>query len=990
MKHLQPFLAPVLALLFSAIAFPAFAQRDGTIRGHLTDTSARAAVADATVTVLNSSDSSLVAFSRSGAAGQFAVKGLPGGTYRLLVTHVGYRNFSRVFTITDLAKDMDLGELELVSRASTLAAVTVENEAPPVSMRHDTIEYNAGSFKTKPEAVVEDLLKKLPGIEVDKSGGIKANGETVQKVMVDGKEFFGNDPKVATKNLPADAIDKVQVFDKKSDQSQFTGFDDGNSQKTINLTTRQDRRHGLFGKFMAGGGADAGGTGARRFLEDHGGAGGNGGGGGSGNTGPGLLAPPADGRFESRLNLNQFSGDRQFSVIGMANNTNKQGFGFQDVLGFGGGGGLPGGGLSINISDGSIPLQGLTGNSQAITTTVAGGINFNDDWHKNKDATIHGNYFFNRGQDEIAKNQTSRYPTPGNSLIQQQGVTGSQLSENQRFALISDNPLDSFTSLRFNTAFTWQHSHSNNRSLDSALAGSTGEVLNSGVSLSTSDMNGYTWNNSALIRHRWATKGRTLSANLTLGLNDNSGNGSLYSGYRYYQGGAGTGGSGGAAGSSDTLNQAYTQPRHGDNYGANMVYTEPLSRKWLMQFNYSFNQSHSTSDKRTFDADATGKYTLPNARLTNEFRNTYTYHQEGVQLRTQTKNFSGTVGFTVQQALQDNRYSYLGVDSVLRLGFFNILPNANFQYRFNDYQSLQLFYNSRTNQPSISQLAPVPDNSDPLNIRLGNPALKQEFSHSIRAHYNSFDPFRHTSFFAFFSFNDTHDKIVDDNEIDSQGVRRTEPVNLDGIYSASGNLSWGLPVRWLKSRLNINSNLSYSRNTGLVNGARNNSNNWDAAQGADLAYVYKELLDITGGVKVEYNDVRYSLQPEQNQHYWTSTWSLDANLYLRHGFSIASDLEYIHRTGLPPGYNISPVVWNAGIAQQMLHSKKLTVRLQVFDILGQNTGFSRNTSQNYINDVSYRVLSRYWLFSLTYNFNRMAGKTMQGGLERKADIRIMN
>jgi hypothetical protein len=964
------------------------------VRGRLTDTAAHAIIADATVTVLDIRDSSLVAFSRSGASGQFAVKGLSPGNYRLLVTHIGYRNLNRVFAITDLGKLIDLGELVMVSKASTLEAVTVQNEAPPVVMRGaDTIEYNAGSFKTKPDAVVEDLLKKLPGIQVDKDGTIKANGETVKKVLVDGKEFFGNDPKVATKNLPADAVDKVQVFDKKSDQSQFTGFDDGNSQKAINLTIRQDRKHGVFGKLMAGGGADAGGTGAMKLGNPDGATGGSGGGGGnggagSGGGGPQLLGPPSDGRFESSVNLNQFAGDRQFSLIGMANNTNKQGFGFQDVLGFGGGPGLPGGGgkLSISISGGGgigggLPIQGLKGGSQAITTTVAGGLNFNDDWFGNKKATIHGNYFYNRGQDAIAKNETRRYLTPGNALTQMQGVNGNQLSENQRFGIISDNPLDSFTSIRFNTSFTYQRSHSDNQSLDSSLAQPTGEKLNSGVSLSAADMNGYSWNSSALFRHRFATKGRTLSANLTLGLNGNSGGGSLYSMYRYFEGGV--------ISSGDTLNQVNSQPRHSDNYGANINYTEPLSKKWLLEFYYAFNQSHSSSDKKTFDADASGKYTVPNASLTNDFDNTFTTHQEGVQIRTQRKKFSGTLGLTLQQALQDNRYSYYTGDSAIRLNFFNLMPNANIEYSFNDYQHFIIFYNSRTNQPSIGQLAPVPDNSDPLNIRLGNPGLKQEFSHSVRLRYNFFDPFRQTSFFVFAGFNGIHDKIVNDDEIDSLGVRRTKPVNLDGVYSANGSLSWGMPVRWLKSKLNINTGLSYSRDAGLVNGARNNSNNWDLSQGADLSFVYKELLDISGGFKVEYNDVRYSLQPEQNQHYWTSTWNLDANLYIKGGFSIASDLEYIHRTGLPPGYNISPIVWNAGVAQQLLKNKRLTIRAQVFDILGQNTGFSRNTNQNYIDDMSYRVLSRYWLFSLTYNFRNFAGKAVPGGREMKTDIRIM-
>src|SRR5882724_2901467 len=326
--------------------------------------------------------------------------------------------------ISETVRDLDIGELILTSESSLLAAVTVGKEVAPVSIRNDTIEFNAGSFKTRPDAVVEDLLKKLPGVQVDKNGNIKANGEQVKKVLVDGKEFFGNDPKVATKNLPADAIEKVQVFDKKSDQSQFTGFDDGNSQKTINLTIKKDRKHGVFGKATAGAGGDAGG-GIRDGVQGNGMA-------------------PQDSRYDGKLNLNQFNGNRQVSALAMVNNTNKQGFSFQDVLGFAGG--LPGGGNNgqrpSDPFNSGVPITGLTDNNQAITRTRAGGLNFNNEWRDH--TNVSGNYFYNGTDDRIDQKNTRRYLLPGNSFVQDQTSAAGKHNENHRLTFILDRRLDSF------------------------------------------------------------------------------------------------------------------------------------------------------------------------------------------------------------------------------------------------------------------------------------------------------------------------------------------------------------------------------------------------------------------------------------------------------------------------------------------------------------------------------------------------------------------
>ena len=956
----------ILALLSGSSAF---SQRDGSIRGRLQDTAARQPVPDATITLLNAKDSSLVTFSRSGSSGSFLLKGLGPGSYHLHITHIGYRTVVRSFTLTALVKDLDLGEIGLAGKSDQLEEATVLQA--PVTIRHDTIEYNAGSFKTKPDAVVEDLLRKLPGVQVDKDGTIKANGQTVNKVLVDGKEFFGQDPKIASRNLPADAVDKVQVFDKKSDQSQFTGFDDGNSKTTINLTVKKDHKHGVFGKVVAGGGRDGSWTGAGNQSGANGPAGG---------TGVDLNSGANDGRYEGNFNLNQFNNNQQLSALGMANNTNKQGFSFQDVLGFNGAT------QGLNVSKAGIAIQGLTGNSQAITSTRAGGLNFNDDWQGGH-TNVHGNYFYNGTDDHIDQKDARQYLTPGNSFNQDQTSSAIQHNENQRLTFISDQWIDSFNSVKITSAFTFQDSHKTSETTDSSRDQATGALLNDAVSHSSSHARGYNWNSDALFRHKFAAKGRTLSLDLLFGLNNNSAGGNLYSVNRYYT--PGTPGSPGTRTSSDTLNQLYDLPSNGNNYGANLVYTEPLSKKSLLEFHYDFFQTHSQTDRKTFDADGSGKYTLPDAALTNDFKNTYTTHKEGVQFRNQQGSFNFAVGATLQEAFSENRFHYLAVDSALHQSFLNFLPNANLQYSFNRYQNLRMLYNTFTNQPSITQLAPVADNSDPLNIRLGNPDLKQEYYHSIRANYIAFDPFRHTSFFSMLNFNAIQHRIVNDDMLDSVRVRRTRPVNLEGLYNLNGNIGWGLPLRRLKSNLNLNSRVAYDHNASLVNGARNTGNTWTLSQGADLNFTYKELLDISGGIKVDYNDARYSLQPGQGQTYWTESYTFDFNWYGPRGFSIASDLDYTHRSGLPAGYNSSPLVWNAGLAKKVFKNQRGTFRLQVFDLLKQNTGFSRSTNQNYIDDMSYRVLNRYWLLSFTYAISRFAGKGVKGGSEQRADIRIM-
>src|SRR5438552_1799981 len=339
-----------------------FAQKNGSVKGVAFDTISKQPIVAATITILEKKDSSLVSFTITDNAEQFELKGIPNGEYRLLITHVGYHNSNTFFAITDENKNADLGNIIMNDINKVLKEVVITDEAPPVTLINDTIQYNAGSFKTQPNANVEQLLKKLPGVKVEKDGTIKAQGEKVNRVLVDGKEFFGNDPKMASKNLPADAVDKVQVYDKQSDQAQLTGFDDGNYEKTINLKLKKDKKKGMFGKVNAGGGTNE--------------------------------------RYEAKFNLNSFKGARQFSAIGMGNNTNAEGFSFMDILNFTGElarmqRGSNGGNININISNDDAAAMGAGGcRNSGINTVWGGGLNYNNIIGSKTD--FQSNYFYNR------------------------------------------------------------------------------------------------------------------------------------------------------------------------------------------------------------------------------------------------------------------------------------------------------------------------------------------------------------------------------------------------------------------------------------------------------------------------------------------------------------------------------------------------------------------------------------------------------------------
>lgn len=926
----------IVLLFLLTQASEIFAQtRPGTVKGIITDTLGKQNLASATINVLDATDSSLVNFGRSNESGSFTITRLSIGNYLLTVSYTGFKKISLPFAITADKPQYDFYKIPMTS-ANTLKDVEVT--AAPIVIKGDTVEFNAGSFKVnKPNAVVEDLLKKLPGIEVAKDGTVKANGQEVKRVLVDGKQFFADDPKLATKNLQADMVNKVQVFDKKSDKSEFTGFDDGNSEPTINLTLKADKRTGVFGKITAGGGND-----------EH---------------------------YQANANVNKFKKGEQLSFIGQANNVNQQGFSLMDALSFGGG---PGGTGSMNVMNGSsgLSIKGAGNNTQGITATQAAGINYNN--FKSSKLDINSSYFFN-GTELDNKYNTRRESYIGDTTqLYNEDGSNKKDNYNHRLNAAADFKIDSMNSIKITPAFTYQNTTTGtNRKY--STEGIKGGILSDGFSNTGNSQEGYNFSTTALWRHRFVKKGRTFSAELKYGRNESNGTGSQFTvTSRHENGGLLV---------NDTLNQQNITKAVAGNYSANVSYTEPVSRRSIVEFNAWYNHNDNRNNKTTYDYDpASAKYDMINERLTNFFDNDYNYKGAGISYRENRKGWNYMIGTKLQSA---ELTSYLQTTkSSISQSFLNVLPTAQLQISKNRYRNFRFNYNGSTTQPTVAQLQPVEDISDPLNITKGNPDLKQSYSNNLRLSYNSFDPYTMKSFFVFVTGRQIFNAIVNNDSINSFGGKRTTYDNVNGVYNVNANMAIGLPVKIgaTKAKLNLNTYGSYAHNINLLNSEENNINSVNLSENASLTYSFKEFLDVTAGGGVDWNRAKYSLQETQNTNYFSYTGNFDLDIYLPGGFTLETNIDYTKNTGRAQGYNTSYSLWNAAFAKSFLKNKRGELRLSVNDILNQNTGVSRSTNANYIEDTRYTVLKRYVMLSFTYSLSKFG---MIGGNRKGPQIMMM-
>lgn len=925
-----------LLLIACCFAFAAQAQKMGSIKGMLLDTLIQQPVASATITLLKKKDSSLVTFTMTNNKGNFELTGIPPGDYRLLITHVKYHPISKMITLTAAEPDIHLPAMILHDLNRTLDEVVVNAESPPVTLLGDTVQYNAGSFKTVPNANVEQLLKKMPGIQVNKDGTIKAQGQSVKRILVDGKEFFGTDPKIATKNLPADAVDKVQVYDKLSDAAQLTGFDDGNSEKTINLKLKQDKKKGWFGKATAGGGTND--------------------------------------RYDGKFNVNSFKGARQLSAIGMANNTNAEGFSFMDMMNFSGelSRMKQGGNASFAVSANDAGSAAMGGGSSSGINTVRGvGINYNNLLGKKVDFT--SNYFYNHYNPQTESDVQRQYFLPDSSYYYQQHTNSNNVNNTHRANLSADIQIDSSQSLKITSSIGYQENRSSSQSNYKTLAENQ-QLANEGFSNNQSSGKGSNISNDILYRKRLNRKGRTFSLGLQSSFNNTKSNGSLLSVNHFYN----------RKPAFDSIYQQNNITGDMKSYNLRAVYTEPLFKRSLLEFSLGRSNTHSTADKTTYDYDPrTAKFDHLNTDLTNDFENTYGYTNAGFRLRTKQKKFSLAAGLNWQQASLEGNIMAGTKDSLIRKTFDNLLPSLRFKYDFTRYRNFSINYTAITNQPNMSQLQPVPDITDPLNIREGNPYLKPEFTHFAQLSFIAVDPFRNKNLFAFFNLQETQHKIVDYDVVDSLGIKHTRPVNVNGVYNLAGNINLSLPLRIVPGTVNFSSNIGYSKTKQFINAAANHIRTFTLGPAVRFDLNPSDKIDVSFSGGFNYYKTDYSLQAALNTGYFSQQYEGEINWQLPANFYVSSNFTYTINSRRANGFNTNVPLWNASFSRQFLRFNRGELKLSAFDLLNQNVGINRSTNQNYIEDSRTRNLQRFFQLSFTYSLSK-------NGLSTSGSARTIN
>jgi hypothetical protein len=916
---------PFFVLLACLVSITTLSQKTPTsVVGVVFDSTTKKTVGFTTVSLVQANDSSLVSFAVANEDGFFTLRGITKpGNYLLSASYIGYMPVWMPITI-ELNKQHNIGKLVL-SNIKTLDEVVVKNRRPPVEMKNDTLEFNAENFKTQPNAVVEDLLKRLPGVTVDNDGTVRVNGQKINKVYVNGREFFGNDPKMATKNLDADAIDKVQLFDKKSDLAEFTGFDDGKSQKAINLKLKKDKSRSFFGRVMSGAGNKE--------------------------------------RWETQGNINKFNDKQQLSFIGMGNNINKQGFTLSDILNFTGELNRGIGNNSVNFriggNDLGLPVTGLGQNQQGVATTIAGGINYND-VYKNK-TDFSSNVLISDTRLFTEKTTNRQNVLPNNAFIYLGNTTTQNNAQQQRFNLSIDTKLDSFHSIKFTPQFTLQQgSVESNNTFNST---NTSNIkINEGFISKVNATDGKNFSNTFLFRKKFRKKGRTLAANIEANYNDSRLNGFLKTSNTLYN-----------PMTQSDVNQQNNKESKSYGITATTTFTEALNKRTLLQLSAYYNYSGGDVKRKVYDFNpASNTYSFFNTILSNAFVNKYIYGGGSFLLKQNRKKFTLSAGTSFQNALliSENRT----IKNNIEQNFTDWLPQASIQYKVNSNASLSLNYNTSIQQPSANLLQPVPDISDPLNVFTGNPALKRTYNNSINLSYNIINIGRGFNLFAIGAYTIMNNAVIFEDALQSNGSRFTKPINANGVTMLFGNINTGITIKKLKSRLDFGLGYNNNKSAGIINGGYNSITNITYSPTFSWNLSVDKVIDITANARINYNQATYSLQPILNNSFVQQTYSLETTTYLFWKMNVRNTFNYIINSGRADGFNTNIPLWNISVAKSFLKNNRAELKFSINDVLNKNIGINRAVNATFIDDTQYNVLRQFFMLNFTYVLNKGGNK----------------
>ncbi|MBS1532294.1 MAG: outer membrane beta-barrel protein [Bacteroidetes bacterium] len=924
-------------LCFLLLSAGAFAQNNYSAKGVAADSVEHVKLGNTSIVVLQAKDSILVKYTRAAADGSFDITGLSKGKYILLASYPDYADYTESFSLDSAHQVHNFGHLNMSLKSRLLKEVIIKGTAAQMKIKGDTTEFNARAFVTQPNAKVEDLLKQIPGITVDKDGKITAQGESVGKVLVDGEEFFGDDPTLVTKNIRADMVDKVQIFDKKSDQATFTGIDDGQRTKTINIKLREDKKNGYFGKVDVG-------YGTNNYNE-------------------------------GQLLFNRFKGKAKFSVYGTLGNDGKTGLGWEDSQKYAGGSDnvqlIDGGG--IMITSGGDDLDSFSGNYNGKGTPIArtGGAHFDDKFNNDKE-TVNVNYKVGAlTVDGTDNTLTQNNFAPGIAINSNSNQTYHNYSFRQKLDLTYTIKLDTSSTLKLHVDGTLRNSQTHSKYAQTEMQNDT--LINQSTRNIVNFVDSRIANLSAFYTKKFKKQGRTFSWNVTESYNESQAHGNLYQDVTYHAYNPTT--------THDSIvDQFKTNRLQSTVLNSNMTYTEPLSKTLTVIVNYGLAVANSTADRRSFDPSSPGVYTVFDTTYSNNFRLKQVSNQGGAVLNFKKDKVTFNFGTKVTDQQYDQTDLFHNYETTRN--FVNWDPQAFFRYNIAKQSSFQLYYNGRTTQPTIDQLQPLRVNTDQLNIVVGNPKLTPSFSNSIRLNYNSYKVLTGVSVFAYGSFSFTTNPIVNDTKIDSVGAGVANPgktttqfINLNQKpYNFYGGFYYGRKIEGPDFQVGMDLNANGNKNYALANDLLNAISSDTYAVSLRVSKYVEKKYDFNLSFGPNYTFSNSSLQRNVNNNGHGYQGYGGAEVYLPGKFQIGTDANYQYNSPTQTfAQAYSKLLWNASITKSFTKDESFKVIVNCNDILNQNSGFDRTIGANLITQDHYTTLKRFFMLSLVWDFNHMGG-----------------
>ncbi|MCC5938769.1 MAG: TonB-dependent receptor [Lunatimonas sp.] len=854
--------------------------------------------------------------------GTFSIKKPKESEFVVEISFIGYKTLRQKMKAPSGSQ---LGTFEIESDGQEMEAFEISADALGGEVRGDTVAFNAAAFKTRPEADADELVRKMPGVVIQ-NGVIQVQGEDVKEILVDGRPFFGDNPAAALKNLPAEVIERVEFLDRRSDESQLTGVDDGETVKTINIITKPDRRAGRFGKFYGGYGTD--------------------------------------GNYLAGGNMNFFNGPRRLSILGLSNNINQQNFGADDLGNLESDDSRRGGGNELTV-----------GNLPGITNTNALGANFSDEYLDEK-MKVTGSYLFNNRENVLNRNSSREYILPNDSLqLYNETRFNQTTTQSHRMNFRIDYKINEKHAIILRPRFGYDKSNSSNIR-DAVNLFDRDNPISRNDNITLNNRESMNFGNSFIYRYRFAKKGRALSASVYTSTYDSKSNSDLIAVNENF-----------LNNNLDSLIQFRNNTYNSTYYSASLNYFEPLSEKSNLRFNYRISNNLSDTDQQvTAQEQESGIIRLDSA-LTNMFENSYMTQWAGLGYSFRSEKVSIYSNFNLQSAKIDSDRLFPGFENTQR-EFTNFLPRVVVNYQVGELSSLRIDYNTQTTAPTIRQLQDVISNANPLQVSNGNPDLDQEFSHRMFIRFRRINPETNRSFMVFlygnfrndFIGNETfvanRDTLLQGEVLLPQGGQFSRPVNLDNYWFYRGYMSYGFPLRFMKSNISLNSGIRTNNRPGIINGTKNFNRNTGLSQGINLSSNINERVDFNLSTTGNYTMVRSSLQPDLDNNFYTHNTRADLFWNFVGGVFIGGSANHLVYSGLGEDFDQSILLANLEVGFRIPPSRKTEIKLTVFDLLNQNTSIDRNVTDVFIEDVRTQVLRQYFMLTLTYNLRRFGGYNM--------------